>query len=330
MADSGAPDPKSKIPVAIISGPTASGKSSLTIDMARRFEAEIISADSRQIYRQLKIGTDRLDKDQWQGITHHLMGSVDLGQRFTVFDYVKEAGHIINDANTRKKRIIICGGTGLYIRALTEGIFEIPDDDMTYRQDLLDIVAREGPNYIHRMLMEVDPAEAANIHPHNFIKVIRALEIHHITGRTKSDMMAETRPRHENFVFLHIILLPDREKLYERINRRVDDMVDEYGGGCVSVIADDLTQAIFAEGMVELVGRIGNAVRVYDQRVAHVEVAKLRGGLAHRLKDQGDGALLHVFVGDGERDALPLLIDAKHDEIARLMFAGDLRREVGV
>lgn len=227
MAASDAPDrSKEEIPVIIICGPTASGKSGLALEMAQKYDAEILSADSRQIFRQLKIGTDRLDKNQQQGITHHLMGSADLGERFTAFDFVREAERVIEEASDRGQQIIICGGTGLYVRALVDGIFEIPDDDMTYRQDLLDMVAREGPNFVHRMLSEVDPKEAANIHPRNYIKVVRALEIYHITGRPKSEMVDETKPRNENFVYLYLILLPDRDRLYERINQRVDEMID--------------------------------------------------------------------------------------------------------
>ncbi len=227
MAASGEPDrPGQKIRILVISGPTCSGKSSLAIAIAREFNADIISADSRQIFRQLKIGTDRLDEDQWDGVPHYLAGAVDLGQRFTVFDFVSKAEAIIKQVHARGKRVIICGGTGLYIRALIDGIFEIPEDDLSYRRELLDLAAKEGHACIHNMLKAVDPEEAAAIHPHNVVKAIRALEIYHITGRAKSELAKETKPKNKDLEFLHIILLPDRDKLYKLIEDRVDRMIE--------------------------------------------------------------------------------------------------------
>lgn len=229
MAVSGEPDRESfpgKIPIVIISGPTCSGKSSLALKLARRYESEIVSADSRQIYRQLKIGTDRLDEREWQGIRHHLMGSVDLDQRFTVFDFVRQAQTAIDDAYRRKTRIIVCGGTGLYLRALTDGIFELPDEDLKYRNELLEIVAKHGVDYLHRMLEEVDPEAAGDLHPHNLVRVIRALEIYHLTGLKKRELTELPSTKNERYRFLHIVLLPDRSVLYQRIEKRVLEMVE--------------------------------------------------------------------------------------------------------
>ena len=224
-AASDAPGKTAGVKVAVIAGPTASGKSGLALKLAREFNAEIISADSRQIYHQLKIGTDRLDKADQQGIPHHLMGTVDLGQRFTAFDFVREAVSIIRDINARGKKTIICGGTGLYIRALIDGIFEIPDDDMSYRNYLIDLAAREGSLYLHRQLSEIDPEEAGQIHPQNSVRIIRALEIYHITGKTKTELMKQTRPVADDLYYRQIILMPLRENLYKRIEARVDQMI---------------------------------------------------------------------------------------------------------
>jgi tRNA dimethylallyltransferase len=230
MAASDAPDltkTSEKIPIVIICGPTASGKSSLAISIAQEFDAEIISADSRQIYRQLKLGTDRLDQDEWQGIPHYLMGEVDLGQRFTVFDFVQRAKEAIADIHERGKRIIVCGGTGFYIRALTQGIYELPDDDMKYREELLDMVSAHGVGYLHDKLKDVDPKAAAELHPHNFVRVIRALEIYHLTGLRRSEQARLPTTRNENLRFLQIILMPPRDALYRKIEKRVDQMVQE-------------------------------------------------------------------------------------------------------
>ena len=228
MAGSGAldNDPSGIIPIVIIGGPTCSGKSSLAIELAGLFNAEIISADSRQIYRQLKIGTDRMDEEEWQGIRHHLMGTVDLGQRFTVFDFVRDAEKIIDDLHARRKRIIVCGGTGLYLRALTEGIFELPDDDLKYRNELLDLVATHGVDRLHNKLREVDPEAAAELHPHNVVRVIRAIELFRITGLTRTEQAGLPTTRNERFRFLYIVLMPERSELYRRIDNRVKIMVN--------------------------------------------------------------------------------------------------------
>lgn len=228
MAASGEADrrqPTAVIPVIVISGPTCSGKSSLAITMARQFGAEIISADSRQIFRQLKIGTDRLDEDEWQGVVHHLMGMVDLGERFTVFDFVRQAGETIESVSAGQRRVIVCGGTGLYIRALVDGIYEIPDEDMWYRHELLDLAAAHGAGYVYGMLMEIDPETAKDLHPHNLVRVIRALEIYHITGLKKSELTDLPTTKDDRFRFRQIILLPDRDALYQRIEERVDGMM---------------------------------------------------------------------------------------------------------
>lgn len=214
-----------KIPIVIIAGPTASGKSELAIRLAKEFQAEIISADSRQIYRQLKIGTARLDPDQWQGVPHHLTGMVDLGERFTAFDFSCQANDLVRQINDRGKRVIVCGGTGLYIRALVDGIIEIPEDDPQIRTELVALAAERGPGYVHGMLAEVDPEEAARIHPNNMIRVIRALELYHLTGRRKSELAAFTRPKSEDFRYLYIILMPQREPLYRLIDNRLDLMI---------------------------------------------------------------------------------------------------------
>jgi tRNA dimethylallyltransferase len=229
MAGLGEPDQvqtDQPIKIIVISGPTCSGKSSLAIEMAKRFNAEIISADSRQIYRQLKIGTDRLDRDEMQGVEHHLMGIIDLGQRFTAFDFVKRSEETILKADSENRRAIICGGTGLYIRALTDGIFEIADSQMSYRNELLDLASTRGPKHIYDMLAEIDPISADDIHPNNLIKIIRALEIYYITGVRKSELLAHTSPRNRRFRFRQIILSPDRELLYNRIDSRVNLMIE--------------------------------------------------------------------------------------------------------
>jgi tRNA dimethylallyltransferase len=226
MGDSGGNNNTSgRIPVIVISGPTASGKSSLAIEIALEIGAEVISADSRQVYRALKIGTARLSEEGMKGVPHHLSGFIELGQRYTVFDYMRDAQRLTREITARGRRVIVCGGTGLYLRALIDGIFEIPEDELSYRQELIDLAARRGPTFIHAMLSEVDPEEAAKVHPNNLVKVIRALEIFRITGRPKSHWAETQTFPPPDFKFLHLTLLPERKELYKRIDARVEEMI---------------------------------------------------------------------------------------------------------
>jgi len=227
MADSGGAEGSAganKIRVVVIGGPTGSGKSSLAIELAQKYDAEIISADSRQIYRQLKIGTDRLDEEAQQGIRHHLMGDVDLDSRFTVFDFVERAGRIIEEIDGRGKRVIVCGGTGLYLRALIEGIYELPDEDLQYRSELLDRVAVHGVHHLHDILKGIDPEAAREIHPNNLVRVMRAIELYNITGLRSGQRSTLPTTRNEKLDFLQIILVPERGELYRKIEVRVDEM----------------------------------------------------------------------------------------------------------
>lgn len=219
--------PSGKIPVIVISGPTASGKSSLAVELALEIGAEVVSADSRQVYRALKIGTARMGEEEMKGVPHHLSGIIELGQRYTVFDYMRDAQSLIREISARGRRTIVCGGTGLYLRALIDGIFEIPEDDFSYRQELIDLAARQGPAFIHQMLSEIDPEEAAKVHPNNLVKVVRALEIFRITGRTKSYWAETQTTPSPDFIFLHLILLPDRTDLYKRVDARVVEMAEQ-------------------------------------------------------------------------------------------------------
>jgi tRNA dimethylallyltransferase len=225
MTVSGEHESGPAIPVLVVCGPTGSGKSGLAISLARELNAEIISADSRQVYRQLKIGTARLEPGDWQGVAHHLMGAVDLGERFTAYDFATRASNLVEDISCRCKRVIVCGGTGLYIRALIDGIIELPDDDPMFRNELMDLAASKGPNHVHQMLVEVDPEEAGKIHPHNMIRVIRALELYQLTGRRKSELSDRTFPFCQRMKSRYLILNPPRDRLYEIIEKRVDDMI---------------------------------------------------------------------------------------------------------
>lgn len=206
-----------------ICGPTASGKTSLSIALAKEIDGEIISCDSMQIYRKMDIGTAKPTVKEMAGVKHHLIDIRDPGESFNVSDYKEEAERAIEDIQSRGKRAIFCGGTGLYLDAvLTANVFSSGASDEEYRASLEKIDNAE----LHRLLRECDPMSAEAIHQNNKKRVIRALEIFHATGITKTEW--DKRSREEGSVESKVFMLDwPREMLYARIDRRVDIMLEE-------------------------------------------------------------------------------------------------------
>ena len=213
--------------IPVLVGPTASGKTSVATELADIFpQIEIISADSRQIYKYLSIGTDKPSTDILSRYKFHLVDFVKPGERYTAFVFVEDSKNII--AVTLKREVVplICGGTGLYVRSLVEGIIEIPDDDFSHRNQLEEEVITKGPKYLFEKLRAVDPTEAEKVHPNNIKKIIRALEIYHLTGKPKSEFLTQNQESSSKYKYKIFCLIPPREILYERINARVDIMVN--------------------------------------------------------------------------------------------------------
>ncbi len=211
-------------------GSTASGKTALAVELARRHGGEIVSCDSMQIYRGMDIGTAKPDEAERQGIPHHLMDFVDPTdpKGYSCADYVRDARAAVADILARGKLPILCGGTGLYLDAfLRGGSFEVTDTDPALRRELQALAAREGPEALHAILRALDPAEAEAIHPHNVKRVARAIEICRTTGRTKSELDRESRQVDSPYDALVVGLHYDsRELLYRRIDQRVDLMLE--------------------------------------------------------------------------------------------------------
>ncbi|UCD17970.1 MAG: tRNA (adenosine(37)-N6)-dimethylallyltransferase MiaA, partial [Candidatus Zixiibacteriota bacterium] len=214
--------------VPIITGPTGAGKSALAYrvsDCCPGFE--LISADSRQIYKYLNIGTDKPSPDNIEKYKIHLVDFVEPGRRFTAFDFVAQAKRSIQEIFSRGGRALICGGTGLYIKSLVEGIVELPDGDFTIRDNLEREAIEKGSKYLFERLQQIDPPEAIKTHPNNIKRVIRALEIYYLTGRPKSEILAASAREKGLYNFKVICFLPPREKLYEQINQRVRQMLSD-------------------------------------------------------------------------------------------------------
>ncbi len=216
-----------KIKLPIIVGPTASGKSALALRVARECNCEIVSCDSMQIYRRMDIGTAKPTAEESSAVRHHMIDIVEPWESFSCADYAVRARECIDDILARGKTPLVVGGTGLYLDALLRGgMCEAADTDEGYRASLAAIAAEKGNEYVHAMLSEVDPESAAASHPNNLKRVIRALEIYHVTGVPKSVLDKQNASLDGVFEPLAVgLFYTDRGALYERIDRRVDEML---------------------------------------------------------------------------------------------------------
>lgn len=215
----------------VLVGPTAIGKTELSLTLAKEFGCEIISMDSMQIYKYMDIGTAKPTQKERSIVPHHLIDFVDPADDYNVSRFVSDARSSIEDLQSRNKLPMIVGGTGLYLRGLLEGMFEIASVPENIRERLQEIVQQRGLDYLFEKLTEYDPESAARLHPNDRQRVMRALEIYHATGVPWSRHLKEQQQQKEalkrDFKALKIGLHRDREILYERINRRVDIMVEQ-------------------------------------------------------------------------------------------------------
>ncbi len=209
-------------------GPTASGKTSLSIELAKAHNGEIISADSMQIYKGMSIATAKPDIEEMQGIRHHLIDFLDPDETFSVSEYVKLANEAAEDIISRGKIPILCGGTGLYVRSFLENIqFSEEKNDPQLREHLTERYKNEGGEKLLEELKEFDPETAAVLLPSNSKRIIRAMEIFILTGITMSESVKKSKSIPSPYEKTVIgITFADREKLYQRINKRVDIMLE--------------------------------------------------------------------------------------------------------
>lgn len=207
----------------VILGPTASGKTALSIELAKRAYGEIISADSMYIYKGMNIGTAKPTEEEMQGIPHHLIDIVKPGEEFTVYDYQNQSQKVIKDIKSRGKFPIVVGGTGLYIRALTEdfSLTQIPQDDQI-REKYYKLIEEKGKEFVHSLLRERDTFAYTKLHPNDYRRVVRALEVYELTGQSIYSLQSRKEPN-ENILYVGLTM--DREKLYNRVNQRVDIML---------------------------------------------------------------------------------------------------------
>ena len=218
-----------KIKTWSVLGPTASGKTGLAIELAKRLDGEVVSCDSMQIYRGMDIGTATPSLEEREGIVHHLFDIVDPEDEFSAADYAKAASEVIEDIASRGKTPILCGGTGMYYDSLMKiTSFSESVQNEALREELYNFAFEHGNDALHARLREIDPESADAIHPNNVKRVIRAIEMYMTTGRTKTEIDREQITGETRYDDTPIILdYADRAILYDRIERRVDIMIDD-------------------------------------------------------------------------------------------------------
>ena len=206
-------------------GPTAVGKTEVAIQLAQHLDAEIVSVDSRQIYRQMDIGTAKPTLEERQAARHHLIDCVDIAQPFSVAAYQSLADTAITEIQNKGKRVLLVGGAGLYFRAIVDGLFEGPGADVTLRKQLEQEASQHGVNILHDRLRVCDRESADRIHPNNLVRVIRALEVYKLTGIPMSEHQQQWHQENRRYPFIAFGLTMPRAQLYYRIEQRVDVML---------------------------------------------------------------------------------------------------------
>ncbi len=255
-----------RLPLTVICGPTAVGKTELALALAEFFDGEIISADSRQVYRLLDIGTAKPTPEERRRIRHHLIDVVWPNEEFHAARFITLAEAAMQDIRQRNKQPFLVGGTGLYIKALTEGLLDAPGANPNLRKLLHDRAEQEGSEPLHAELAEVDPESAARLHPNDLVRIVRALEVFHQSGRPLSELQEEHGFRTERYRTLKIGLNSEREALYERIDRRSEAM---------------FRQGLLGEAKQILQGGYDPGLKIFRTIGYRQAFAVLRGEMSH-------------------------------------------------
>ena len=217
-----------KKPLIILAGPTAVGKTKLSIALAKAIHGEIISADSMQVYKHMDIGTAKIKQEEMQGVVHHLIDILEPCEDFNVVLFASYAKKAMEECWNKGKIPILVGGTGFYIQAVLYDIdFTENDDDKSYRTKLEQLAKEKGAEYLHELLRKVDEKAANEIHPNNIKRVIRALEFYEKSGQKISVHNEEQKKKESPYAYAYFVLNDEREVLYDRINRRVNKMLED-------------------------------------------------------------------------------------------------------
>lgn len=237
-------------PLVILTGPTAVGKTKLSIALAKAIGGEIISADSMQVYKYMDIGSAKIRPEEMQGVKHYLVDELEPSEEFHVVRFQQMAKHAIEEIRSRGHIPILVGGTGFYIQAIVNDIDFTENEASPYRQELETLAAEKGAEYLHEELKKADPESAEAIHANNVKRVIRALEFYKLTGKKISQHNEEQREKESPYNFAYFVLNDDRVKLYARIEQRIDEMLEE---GLVEEVTR-LKEMGYHRGMVAMQG----------------------------------------------------------------------------
>ena len=214
--------------IIVLAGPTAVGKTALSLQLAKELNGEIVSTDSMQIYRGMDIGSAKISKEEMDGVIHHMLDVVNPDEAYSAAEFKSQAKDVVDDILRRNKVPILTGGTGLYINALTCNMsFTDANKDEAYREYLDKLGDEKGNVYVHEMLKDIDPISYKEIHANNRKRVIRALEVYKTTGKPFSSFNAGDSFYESEYSVYYYVLNMDREKLYSRINKRVDIMMEK-------------------------------------------------------------------------------------------------------
>lgn len=265
--------------VVVICGPTASGKTALSIQLAKKINGEIISADSMQIYEDMDIGTAKPTIEEMEGVKHYLIGNVSPTVRYSVANFKKDAIDAIEEIMKKGKTPIIVGGTGLYVDSLVNGIeYNDLEIDLNYRNELEKIAQSEGLDMLYKKATEIDPEAMKKISSNDKKRIFRVLEIYNATGKTKTEQEIESRKKENPYEYVVFAIDMPREKLYERINKRVDIMIEK---GLVEEVKnitnkyDKMPTAMQGLGYKEVVKYLNNELS-YDDMIEKIKMETRR------------------------------------------------------
>ena len=260
--------------IIVICGPTASGKTALSVQLAKKIDGEIVSADSMQIYEDMDIGTAKPSIEEMDGVKHYLIGNVSPTIRYSVANFKKDALNAIEEILKKGKTPIIVGGTGLYVDSLVNGIdYDDSEIDLKYRAKLDEIAEKEGLEKLYEKAKEIDSLAMEKISHNDKKRIFRVLEIYNATGKTKTEQEIESKKKENPYNYIVFAINMDREKLYERINKRVDIMIEN---GLVDEVKslikkyDELPTAIQGLGYKEVVSYLKSEI-TYDEMLEKIK-----------------------------------------------------------
>jgi tRNA dimethylallyltransferase len=309
FSDSSKGKPQDAVPLVLLAGPTASGKTSLSIELAARFSAEIVNADSMQVYRRMEIGTAKPTPEQRRIVPHHLIDIADPDEPFDAARYLSMAGPVIEDIWKRGRLPLVVGGTGLYMRVLTQGLCHGPSSDPEVKRRLIADEQSRGLGLLYSDLLKIDPESAARIHRNDRQRIIRALEVFYLGGVPLSVLQKSHGFRQRLFPAIKVFINREREALYERINQRVDRMFE---AGLKDEVEGLLSMGYSAElksmqsiGYRQMAAHVAGAISIHEaafqvkresRRYAKRQITWFRGDREFRSFDAEDIEGIYQYI----------------------------------